>query len=224
MRVRELEVMLAKALGYPLGQIDQRMRPLRENGLVPMGGHGLHAPDIEPVHAAVMLLQLVSLRAADAFAAGHTAMNLEFVPVPGSTNAFFGVDETRRLTLGAALAWLLTDPVAKWHRVEVSCNGRRAWVTIEHQGAPLDLVFVQDREAVARLVAGDSKIYQRQGAADMGHRFVLGVGMVKQIGLKVRGEAAPATAGGVDATTLEFRRLLDEAIARPARRDPVGAH
>lgn len=218
MRVRELEMMLAKTLNYPAGQIDQRMRPLREGGILPMGGHGLHAPNIEPIHAALMLLQLVSLRASDAGPIGHAAMNLELVPVPGAPNAFFDVDDSQRVTLGAALALLIMHPDLEWQQVEVACDGGRAWLTITWREELIKLVFAKDPASVSSVVGGKIERYRNQGAADIGHRFVMGAGQVKQIGLKVRGSASVDAPSTLDAVERKFRLVLEEAAQKTSAR------
>lgn len=210
MRARELEFKLAKLLDCPAGQIDQRMRPLRELGIIPVGGHGLNAPDIRPEHAACMLLQLVSLRTVEASRIGMQAMNLEYVPVPGVADAFFGYRDQNRLTLGAALAFLITDPTQAWHRVEIACDGSRAWLMISHHGQPLELLFDGDAEFAAKCIDGELTRYRNQGTAFFGHRLVMGAGQVKQVALWIReteeGERLKPTQP--DPSVEQFRAML----------------
>lgn len=227
MRARSLELRLAKMLDYPEGQIDQRLRELRTFGLIPTGGRGVHAPQIDATHAAAMLLMMVSLRATDAFSIGFCAMNLEFVPVPGVGDAFYGYSDQSRLTLGGALAYLLSAPSAPWSKLEVDCDGLRAWLQIEMNGEPLELLFVADKAAVADRIRGDFSVYRNQGAAYIGHRFVLGAGQAAQISYHLTHEVEAGWAGDTPDALAMARERMEIAKVREelsAAGPPAPAH
>lgn len=74
MRSRQLQELLARELGRPLGEIDKRCRGLRSDGLIESGPRGLGAPDLSPEDAALHLLSMVSRRATDALDVARKAM------------------------------------------------------------------------------------------------------------------------------------------------------
>lgn len=70
-RAREFGIWLAENTGYSHSEIDQRLRKLREDGIIPTGGRGLNAPQLGYPHTAAMLIALcgteTAVDAADAF-------------------------------------------------------------------------------------------------------------------------------------------------------------
>lgn len=126
MKSRELEKMLAGLTGWTLSEIDQRMRPLRAEGLPAFAStaRGLHAPDIAPIHAAMMLLQLVSRRAVDAGQVGRTARQL--CSVSEAIGTQIGPKGT---SLTLFLTILLTNGAPlQPTRIEATPDGKNAWL------------------------------------------------------------------------------------------------
>ena len=64
MRAREFERELSSLSFWSESEIAQCTRYLRGAGLLPIGGRGLNAPDIEPKHAALILIGLAAARRA----------------------------------------------------------------------------------------------------------------------------------------------------------------
>lgn len=121
MKSRELEKLLAGLTGWTSSEIDQRMRPLRAEGLPAFAStaRGLHAPDIAPIHAAMMLLQLISRRAVDAGPVGRTARQLG----PASEETGPPVSLTFFLTM------LLTNGMPlQLTRFEATPDGKNVWL------------------------------------------------------------------------------------------------
>lgn len=139
MRAREFESSLIGLSPWRPSEIDQRTRGLRDAGMLPVGGRGLNAPDIEPQHAAAILLSLAaSDRAPDAVDAART--RLEMVPVEGKSPA-------ATQNFATALAAILSDPdyKLKVKRVVVC----RTWpeASIEYRGTHGKREFVTYRPA-----------------------------------------------------------------------------
>lgn len=195
MNSRDFEKKLAKASGWPEREVDERIRPLRPATVLPIGGRGINAPNIDFWHAARMVMQMVPRRAVEAGEVGERAAELRPVPVPGT--AAFPVPGN---TLVDALAWLFANPAFAWHRLEVRADGRAAWITIDREGAPFDLYYSTDPERVAAGIGGSLTAYQNQGGGFCGHRFVIGAGAVQTLAY---GLAAPIPSGWVERPVID---------------------
>ncbi|GJE60731.1 hypothetical protein [Methylobacterium trifolii] len=173
MNAKQFQSLLARMAGIPESEADQRMRVLRQAEIVPTGARGRNAPDIEPIHAAFMILSLISRRAVDAGAVAHRAANLQMLNGPIKEGA----------TLGALLAALvLHHGDALIRRVTVSEDGSAAWVLPEPGGAT-EWLFVEPQ--AAREIAQSGTNPADYGQSYMGRRFVLGGGSIAQMGLKL---------------------------------------
>jgi len=135
MRAREFEHFIAKEAGLLPSEVDHRMRPLRESGLIPMGGRGPHAPNIECVHVGLMLLNLVSRRAADAFEVGEHAASL-LIQKREDGRPFLGRKSGGPIDLHSVLTHLLEDEGSAkvCRRLEIECGGQQA-LCIEYGAA-----------------------------------------------------------------------------------------
>jgi len=128
MRAREFERSLEVMSPWRASEIDQRMRGLREAGLLPVGGRGLNAPDIEPEHAAAILVSLAATeRAADAAEAvrAYSAMLLVAGKRFGETPSF---GESLAAILGDSADELKVEEVVvcrTWPEAVVKFRGPR---------------------------------------------------------------------------------------------------
>jgi hypothetical protein len=172
--------MLIRFSGYQPAEIDQRTRPLREKNLIPQGARGVHAPSIEPLHAALMVLAMVSRRATDAGAVLARAMDLKSVPRPS------GQFPQQSLATVLAGGFVMGGDFLK--RLEVSCDGAIAWATCTVNGDTSRILFCEDD--VVAFVEKFPDTYDAQGEGGCGHRFVIGRGLIDQIALDLREDVA----------------------------------
>lgn len=180
MNARNAERSLARYSGLTESDVDQRMRPLRDKGLLPTGGRGPHAPEIEEDSAALMMLQLVSRRAVDAFSVGLIAADqARMVPYPCEPQPFGVPTPSEGVSLHTALIFLLQNPDFAWSRLVVACDGRTAWLTIRPE---LVLVFSAEHPAPPASVAA----YDKLGSAYFGPTFTLSAAVVKNIAADLR--------------------------------------
>ena len=161
------------------GEIDQRMRPLRDSGVLPMGGRGPHAPNIDETHAAMMILQMVSRRVADAHDVGLQASILRFAEPPGLSLPF-GMPHPKAMNLPAALIFLFQHPEFPWRKLDIAVDGTVAWLTIDRDGLLFDLLFISNPDRLSEVQA-NIETYRGFGMAYCGHRFVLGAGALHVI-------------------------------------------
>lgn len=187
MIMRELEAMLTLHSGYQPGEIDQRMRPLREHNLVPHGPRGRGAFHIEPLHACLGLLTMVSRRATDAGAVAMRAMDLKLVPRAG-------VDIAANTTLPVLLAaGIQAGGIIK--RIEIFCDGSMAWATMAI-GKKTATVLLTDDRKVAAFVKAHPETYDAQGRHYCGHRMAFAGEFLDVIRLAMTEEDAGAGYAG----------------------------
>lgn len=184
MIARDLEALLASHSGYQRGEIDQRVRPLRDHNLIPYGPRGPNAPAMEPLHAALIVLTMVSRRAASSGEIAMRAMDLQLVPRPA-----FSLDGSQRLA--AVLATGLSIGSSFLHRVEISSDGSLAWVTVVEKRKPVTFLFCDDAKMI-QWVAEHPDTYEAQGGSLCNHRFVMSAAVIDQIkiGLDVGEDSA----------------------------------
>ena len=175
MITRELELMLANFSGYQRGEIEQRIRPLRDRNLIPSGPRGVNAPDLEPLHAALVLLTMVARRATDAGAVAMRAMDLKSVSRDGC--ALQG-----GTSLLPVISTALAGAIGYVERVEILCDGSLAWVTINEDGTAKRVLFTDDAK-MRRRISSNPDVYDRQGAMFCGHRLVLTEAILEQVAL-----------------------------------------
>ena len=82
MRSREVQQYLASITGRPIGEIDQRARPIREAMKIPTGPRGLHAPHMKLEDGMLHILTLPSRRVGDAGDVALKLARLNLVPHP----------------------------------------------------------------------------------------------------------------------------------------------
>jgi hypothetical protein len=185
MIARDLERLLTFHSGYQAGEVDQRTRPLRGHNLIPHGPRGVNALDLEPLHAALMVLTMVSRRAADAGEVAMRAMDLELVPRRG-----FPLDAT---ALAVHLAAGIVAGSGLLRRMDIACDGSIAWAEIVVKGKA-HRVFFTDDPKVKRAVADDPSTYEATGGTYAGHWFILTGAVLDQITLKMAKASAAASA------------------------------
>ena len=188
MRPRDVQNRLEKFSGYAAGEIDQRIRPLREVGILRSGPRGRHVPNAKLFEIVHMILAMVSRRPSEAGPVSIKAADLRLVPPPGVIS-WNGIDfDNNEYPLAVVLSSLLRSPnLMGYRRLEVAIDGSRAWLTIDHdEHGTLDLVFIEaDMMSEAKRAAQDLKVYKNQGAAYCGHRFVVGVGVIRQFAFEI---------------------------------------
>jgi hypothetical protein len=103
MTVADCVRFLAELGRWPLADVQQRARYLREAGRLPQGGHGVNAPHIGPGDATTLLIGLAATDAQSRVVDGATLYEA-LIPVEPRAD---GVPDG---TLGEMLAMLLADP------------------------------------------------------------------------------------------------------------------
>lgn len=191
MKAREFHALLANLTGATLGEIDQRTRYLRDHDLIATGPRGLGAPDLKPIEAALMLLSLVSRRAADAGPIMARAMDLTAI-VPPDLREWPLEDTT---ALATVLMAGLSRAETMFDRIEIMADGSMAWVDFALSDFRRRVLFT-DEERVRSWVAEFPDTYDSQGVTVLGHRLVITGAVVAQIALELAddGEAGYALA------------------------------
>jgi hypothetical protein len=190
MKPREAQAFLVRHTGYTAGEIDQRMRPLRNRKLIASGPRGLGALELEPLEAALMLLSLVSRRGADAGPIMARAMDLEAVTPPDAGKwplADVG-------PLAPILAAALTGRALIFDRIEILCDGSMAWVDFSLPNYKRRVLFTDDAK-VSEWVAEFPDAYDAQGAMALEHRMVITGDLVKQFALELVDEPSVGYVG-----------------------------
>lgn len=172
MIARELEKLLTFHSGYQPGEVDQRVRPMRANGLIPFGPRASYAPHLEPLHIALVVLAMVSRRAADSGKIAMRAMDLQMVPREGCAL------EPKPLAVMLAAAVSYAGTLIE--RIEISCDGSMAWATVLLEGASHRILFMDNYKAT-RAIAADSSKYDAFGLSYSGHWFILTGAVIDQI-------------------------------------------
>lgn len=171
MKARQFESLLVTLSGLSAGELNQRTRPLWERNLIPYGPRGLGAPEIEPLHAALMILTMVSKRATDSGSVMARAMDLKAVERPGA-----------EIMRGHALATLLASAMVKGssllQRLEVSVDGAMAWATCQIDARVVRVLFCEPD--IAKFVKRYPNTYDAQGSSLCAHWLVIGPGFIDQ--------------------------------------------
>ncbi len=180
MKPRGAQAFLVRHTGYSEGEIDQRMRPLRERKLIASGPRGLGALDLQPLEAALMVLSLVSRRSADAGFVTARAMDLKAVIPPDVANTPLAEVGP----LASVLAAGLTGRATIFDRMEILCDGSMAWVDFSLDGHKRRVLFTDDPN-VTEWVAEFPDTYDAQGATALSHRMVVTGDLVAQFALSL---------------------------------------
>ena len=135
MRARQFEILMATLGGWSSSDLDVRTRQLRGCELLPKGGRGPHAPEINAEHAATILLAMaVAPRAVDA--GTRLPPYLSMVgPDPLDGQGSIGFRE--------ALAKVLADPAftSGIEAVSVCRSAPQARISLEVKGAIQEFVY-----------------------------------------------------------------------------------
>lgn len=186
MIARDLEELLTRHSGYQRGEIDQRVRPLREHNLIPYGPRGPNAPAMLSLHAALIVLTMVSRRAASSGEIAVRAMDLQLVPRPGMALA----GDHR---LASIIAVGFQEGSGFLRRIEISCDGSLAWATVVDDGEPVTFLFCDDKK-MTDWVAENPDTYDAQGGSLCNHRFVMSAAVIDQIKVGLEKNDSSSTA------------------------------
>lgn len=190
MNSRELEGLLATLSGYPPGEIDKRIRPLREKSLIPHGPRGPHAFQLEAIHAALCVLCMASRRAVDGASVAVRAMDLQLIPRPGCP-----LEPKMALADALETAFLAGSEVVR--QVDIASDGSLAWVVMRIEGENYRLAFT-DSEKVRRAVARRPETYDSVGEGWCGHVFSMRAGAIDQVMLELNDDEEAGYAGSKD--------------------------
>ena len=129
MRVREFERLLAaQTSNWSASEIDQRTRALRAAGKLPVGGHGLNAPDVQAEQAAMILIALAATeRASASVEAVDNYASLRWQRLQKGETAFAG-----KRTFGEALIAILEDRDNERAVAEVQICRTWPWAIVRH--------------------------------------------------------------------------------------------
>lgn len=188
MNMRKLEFLLSGFSGFTHSEVDQRFRPLRDLDLVPHGPRGPFAPKVEPVHAALAVLTLVSRRASETEATIRRLLELRAVP-----RAEGGIDGATDELVPMVMLALSPAASEAVERIEILCDGSMAWVDFRLNGKRQRILYAEPQ--VAEWVSQFPDTYDAQGATHCGHRFVMTGALGAQIGLEVADEQPADYAG-----------------------------
>lgn len=200
MNTRDFERRISLQLPYSASDIDQRTRRLRELSLLPDGGRGRHAPDINACDAALLFLALLADEAADAGKVACLAGALRLVEPTLIKDPFGRRPRPSSLTLVWALTFLLQELEFDWRHLLIASDGRWATLTITRDGHPFDLEFAPRPEVLG---AYDSRGSWRSGrSVDFKALFMKNFALNGLRGIKsgwVGEEGSPSTRALADA-------------------------
>ena len=183
MKAATLRNFMVIATGSPEGEIEQRTRPLRDNNMIPYGPRGVHAPDIEAIHAALMLLSLTARRVAGVGKITIRASKLEAVEREGV--------EIRNANLADTLAQMFeTEEFNNLQRLEVVEDGSMAWMRFPDK----DVMFTDD-ENIIKLLKKNPSAYDDQGSGMARFHRTFGIGLLKQIAFQINDTWRPDSDG-----------------------------
>lgn len=199
MNTKDFERRLTLLTGWTSSEVDQRMRPLREAGVLGRGA-GRHTPSLTAVEAVVMLLQLGARRASEATDYGKHAWNLKAVTPPDAPEWIRVFLESERLVEVLAVA-LQSPHSVSVHSLRVASDASAAWVTFRRGSSFCEVWFTGSDEA-REWVSAHPETYSNQGATYVGHNLfvghaafeeiVLSLDLTKQSGWVNEPEAVPA--------------------------------
>lgn len=226
MRRRQFQLQTAMLLGLPEGQVDMRTRGLAaaEIDLLKSGPRGVHAAHLTPAEASMIVLSLVSMNARDGAKIAAKASQLQFVPHPEAPNAFFGVDDTRQVTLGAALALALKHSTElTWLRLDVACDGSWANFVVPYNGKPLELMFEVDARKAAELYLADPAKYRSDARYRQGHSYGVAAPMVQLLGSWLADQSAAGDGQPLDCEALTSETIAEMIVRLTAQTVPAAA-
>jgi hypothetical protein len=188
MRTKTFEEKLARMAGIPASEADQRMRPLREAKLLPVGGRGRQAPDMNSVHGAYMLLAMISRRAVDSLPVALRARKLKIANGPLKKGT--GLD--------LMLTYLLHTPEETWlRRLMVAEDGSHArMLTTSEFWSETDWLWLED-EKLEEVKSCPADI-ERYGSSLLSRYFVIGGGAISMLGQYLQKEPPRTTSGWID--------------------------
>lgn len=180
---KDFERLLGQVAGIPATEVEQRMRDLRRLDLLPKGGRGPHAPNIEEQHMATAILGLVARRAVDAGEVALRAASLR----PLTFDGFMETDQHFYRTILHVLGWALalgpdSEAFRRLRRIVVAEDGSIAWVSLH--GLAGELVYGDS--ALAELAQKDPMRFDLRGAEFLGRHYVIEGGALLKIARLVR--------------------------------------
>lgn len=204
MKVRDIQVFLSQRMGRQMGEIDQRIRPLRGAGALEFGPRGDAAPALKPAELCYILAAMASRRAADSLAPASRFMSdCRYVEHPRHAE-LVDYKLPHGTQAGVFLMLLLTHPEAfDADCFEISDDGAYAWFTFWKGGVLQRLFFSADADEARDLVAGDERVYLRQGAHSVGSRFSIGGGALAELAMKLAAPDAKSAAPRAAAAMVE---------------------
>jgi hypothetical protein len=190
MRARELEVLLEGLTPRSASDLATRTQKLRDAKMLPVGGRGLHAPDIEAHHAATILIACAGCRnSVDSAIAARAYSNL--VPFRGPKKSFAAAE-----TFGQALAIVLGNmelamrvlmvelvlPVKEGGSFLIGGYERAAIVWKSNTGK------IVRADYLSASIPREQINIERLGAARMEDITRIGAGLLKQISIDLAAE------------------------------------
>lgn len=183
MNTKDFERRLAFWSDWSESEIDQRIRPLRDGGVFGRGA-GRHAPDLTPLQAALMLLQMVPRRATDAAVIGRQAWDLKAVIPPNAPEWAIEVLAYARLPEVMSVCFDLPDSVAI-HSLRVQSNAAAAWMVLR-RGDEICEVWFTSWDERRTWVEAHPETYHNQGTTFVGQCFYMGHGTFEEIALGLK--------------------------------------
>lgn len=206
MRSRELQKYLAEMTGRPIGDIDQRIRPLRKSMEISTGPRGMHAPHMDLVQTAMHILSLASHRVADAFDVAKSLMDLRLVPhpdLPDLTLPFLQNDDKSSFIFMLTMA--MSDGLAsarfELKYIELSETGRYAVVHLD-RGSLKNIRFIYWPENHLKMVPADKTcgIYNLLDQTSFDRRLVVSCEHLRSLGERVTAEYEDSLGDQADAS------------------------
>jgi hypothetical protein len=171
-RARELAELLAAHSGYPIGEIDQRIRPLRERDRIPHGPRGRNAPHLDPSQAAYALSCMVARRPSDVDEVISRLENLVCDPSSDkSDDRLFHM-----LSFPYVLSGAIVLGSTAFQRVEICCDGSMAWADVFYDGKQFRLRFSD--------VPGEKD----RDSSYCGHRSIIPGDLIDEVGRRIHSD------------------------------------
>jgi len=209
MRSREIQKYLADMTARPIGEIDQRIRPLRKTMEISTGPRGIRAPHMDLVQTGMHILSLASQRVTDAFDVAKSLMDLRLVPhpeFPDLTRPF--LQDNGNSSFIAMLAMAMSDGLAsarfEFKYIELSETGSFAVVHLD-RGSLKNLRFIYWPAKHLKIVPEDktSGIYNLLDHTSFDRRLVISCQHLRSLGERVIAECEGGIGDQADALSAE---------------------
>lgn len=209
MRSREIQKYLAEMTARPIGEIDQRIRPLRKTMEISTGPRGIRAPHMDIIQTGMHILSLASQRVTDAFDVAKSLAYLQLVPhpdFPDLTRPF--LHHNGDSSFIAMLAMAMSDGLASvrfdFKYIELSETGRFAVVHV-NRGSLKNLRFIYWPEEHLKIVPADktSGIYNLLDQTSFDRRLVVSCQHLRSLGERVTSDYEGSIADQADDVSAE---------------------